>query len=160
MIVGRGVGRGLAAALWAAVVVRGRAFDALLVPPTSVPPHLRRAAVDPSAVARPTHTRAAHTATRMAFAALRVLQRFPGWRNTCLYRAIAECLVLRGLGLPAIVRLGVARADTGAVTAHAWVECAGYRCRTIAGDEAETFAPLRRATTDSAADVVAREAFA
>lgn len=53
---------------------------------------------------------------------LRVLARLPGdrWRNTCLYRSVAECLVLRGYGVPAIVRIGV-KNETGDIEAHAWV---------------------------------------
>ena len=53
---------------------------------------------------------------------LRVLGRLPGnrWRNTCLYRSVAECLVLRRYGVPAIVKIGV-RNDGGEIDAHAWV---------------------------------------
>jgi hypothetical protein len=55
---------------------------------------------------------------------LRVLARtrLPWWRNTCLYRALAECLVLRRYGIPCRVELGVTRpGDTTAIGAHAWV---------------------------------------
>jgi len=54
---------------------------------------------------------------------LRVLARLPGnrWRYTCLYRSVAECLVLRGYGVPAVVAIGVRNA-TGDIEAHAWVE--------------------------------------
>jgi Transglutaminase-like superfamily len=53
---------------------------------------------------------------------LRVLARMPGgrWRNTCLYRSVAECLVLRRYGVPAVLRIGV-KNDTGDIEAHAWV---------------------------------------
>jgi hypothetical protein len=56
---------------------------------------------------------------------VRVLAAVPGlpWRNTCLYRSVAECLALRRYGVPAVVRIGV-RAGQGAETpivAHAWV---------------------------------------
>ena len=56
-----------------------------------------------------------------AFLLLKVLGRLPGerWRNTCLYRAVAECLVLRRYGVPAIVKIGV-RSGEG-IEAHAWV---------------------------------------
>jgi Transglutaminase-like superfamily len=64
-------------------------------------------------------------ALRVAHAALRLLARtrLPWWRNTCLYRALAECLVLRRYGIPCRVELGVTRAgDTAAaIGAHAWV---------------------------------------
>src|SRR5207237_1359994 len=59
---------------------------------------------------------------------------FPVWRNTCLYRAVAECLVLRRYGVPCRLELGVARlgprgwglgaGDDEApkrIMAHAWV---------------------------------------
>ncbi|SRR5690606_40901275 len=71
--------------------------------------------------------------------ALRWLGRLPGWRNTCLYRSIGECLVLRAYGVPAVVRLGV-RADGPAadVAAHAWVERPG----SVPDRSAETYRPL------------------
>ena len=59
-----------------------------------------------------------------AHAALRVLARarLPWWRNTCLFRAVAECLVLRHYGIPSRVELGVTRSGDGsAIGAHAWV---------------------------------------
>jgi len=63
-------------------------------------------------------------ALRAAHRTLRVLARtrLPWWRNTCLYRALAECLVLRRYGIPCRVELGVTRpGDTTAIGAHAWV---------------------------------------
>ena len=83
-----------------------------------------------------THARRAGQAVRAAHLALRWLSRaaFPVWRNTCLYRAVAECLVLRRYGVPCRLELGVARlglrgwrrgaGDDEApkrITAHAWV---------------------------------------
>jgi hypothetical protein len=58
------------------------------------------------------------------------------WRVTCLYRSVAECLVLRELGFPARVLIG-ARADerSGTIAAHAWVECDGVRCASARGEE-------------------------
>ena len=59
-------------------------------------------------------------------AALRMLQllaraRLPWWRNTCLYRAVVECLVLRRYGIRSRVQLGVARPGDGSpISAHAW----------------------------------------
>jgi hypothetical protein len=60
--------------------------------------------------------------TGTAFRLLRVLHHLPGsrWRNTCLYRSVAECLVLRRYGVPAVLRIGV-RNETGDIEAHAWV---------------------------------------
>ena len=63
-------------------------------------------------------------ALRAAHRTLRVLAltRLPWWRNTCLYRALADCLVLRRYGIPCRVELGVTRpGDTTAIGAHAWV---------------------------------------
>jgi hypothetical protein len=62
---------------------------------------------------------------RASYAGVRVLSAVPGlpWRNTCLYRSVAECLALRRYGVPAVVRIGV-RAGQGTETpivAHAWV---------------------------------------
>jgi hypothetical protein len=62
-------------------------------------------------------------ALRVAHRALRVLARtrLPWWRNTCLYRALAECLVLRHYGIACRVELGVTRPGGRAIGAHAWV---------------------------------------
>ena len=83
-----------------------------------------------------THAGRAGQAVRAAHVTLRWLSRaaFPVWRNTCLYRAVAECLVLRHYGIPARLELGVARlglrgwrlgaGDDEApkrIMAHAWV---------------------------------------
>jgi hypothetical protein len=66
------------------------------------------------------------TATRAALLALRALARLPllPWRNTCLYRSVAECLVLRSCGIGCRLQLGVSHdAPSGnAIVAHAWVE--------------------------------------
>lgn len=51
------------------------------------------------------------------------------WRWTCLYRSVAECLVLRTLGHPARVVIGIGTSDDAlGVMAHAWVECEGIEC--------------------------------
>lgn len=98
---------------WSALRVplwlRGRRWQELLVPP----PAARAGSQPPRGVIR---------ATRVM---IRVLGAVPGlpWRNTCLYRSVAECLALRRYGVPAVVRIGV-RAGQGAETpivAHAWV---------------------------------------
>jgi len=71
-----------------------------------------------------THAERAGQALRAAHLTLRLLDRvaFPVWRNTCLYRAVAQCLVLRRYGIPCRLELGVASHDApGRITAHAWV---------------------------------------
>jgi hypothetical protein len=64
-------------------------------------------------------------ALRSALLALRLLSRLPGrrWRNTCLFRSVAECLVLRRYGVDARLRIGVGREVDGpdGIVAHAWV---------------------------------------
>lgn len=87
----------------------------------------------------------AHRATRLAFAGVRVMARLPWCRNTCLFRATAECLVLRALGRPAVLRIGVARdASALGVAAHAWVECAGHACLSATGREGAEYVVLGR----------------
>jgi hypothetical protein len=102
----------------------------------------------PCAATEPVLASATADALRVAFSALRVLARLRRlggpWRNTCLYRSVAGCLVLRRHGSVATLRLGAraSRAETGAsvtgmgsstdvsaaapghvgVSAHAWVE--------------------------------------
>jgi hypothetical protein len=72
---------------------------------------------------------APQSALRAARGVLRILGRVPllPWRNTCLYRSVAECLVLRHCGVPCRLRIGVRRgaAASTAVEAHAWVEWSG-----------------------------------
>ena len=46
------------------------------------------------------------------------------WRNTCLYRSVAQYLVLRDFGRSAAIRIGVKgpeHEDDGNVEAHSWV---------------------------------------
>lgn len=87
----------------------------------------------------------ARRATRLAFRALLALARVPraGWRYTCLFRAISECLVLRALGLPAVVKLGVRGGADEPVSAHAWAECPGIVCLTSADDADDPYTALR-----------------
>ncbi|HXC25604.1 MAG TPA: lasso peptide biosynthesis B2 protein [Gemmatimonadaceae bacterium] len=106
-----GVWAALAAPWW----LSGRRFAGLLVL-SAEPKHTR------------TQTSAADAqmAIRVSHAIIRLLARIPAspWRNTCLFRSVTECLVLRHFGLPARVSLGVRKASPalGAVDAHAWVE--------------------------------------
>jgi hypothetical protein len=86
------------------------------------------ALLSPPPVSRPgAHPpRGAIRASRVAVAWLARVPLLP-WRNTCLYRSIAECLVLRRYGVPAVVRIGVRTTGEGdaeppgSVIAHAWV---------------------------------------
>jgi hypothetical protein len=103
-----------ATGVWAALRVplwlRGRRWTELLSPP-------------PGPVSRAEPPRGAARAAR---GAVKVLAAVPGspWRNTCLYRSVAECLALRRYGVPAVVRIGVRTADgpgTQPILAHAWV---------------------------------------
>jgi len=75
--------------------------------------------------------RAPRGAVGAAVRTVGLLARLPRspWRDTCLYRSAAECLVLRRYGVPALVRIGV-RNDVeggagGEILAHAWVVRAG-----------------------------------
>ena len=77
--------------------------------------------------ASPERGRAADAALalRAGSRALRLLSRVPAspWRDTCLFRSVTECLVLRGHGVDARLRIGVRGATTAghAVEHHAWV---------------------------------------
>jgi hypothetical protein len=62
---------------------------------------------------------------------LRLLSRVPlsPWRNTCLFRSAADCLVLRHYGVGARLRIGVrqGRGNESGVLAHAWIESGARR---------------------------------
>jgi len=108
-----------------------------------------------SSRARPDPTREARLASRGAHAAVWRLARVAPsrWRNSCLYRSVAECLALRALDLPARVVIGVGAASPAdEVIAHAWVECEGIVCLSTRGDaELETMTlAARRAATGGA----------
>lgn len=100
-----GVAAGVRAALASSRWIEGRGLAELLRAPAP-------------ARERPVPRRA----TGAALLLLRVLARVPGgrWRNTCLFRSVAECLVLRRYGVPAVVKIGV-RSGEGDIEAHAWV---------------------------------------
>ena len=87
--------------------------------------HELRQATSDRAPMRPHPELAIRTSAR----AIRVLGRVPflPWRNTCLYRSVAECLVLRSFGLGCRLELGVSRErpDGDGIVAHAWVERTG-----------------------------------
>lgn len=96
-----GVGAALRAPLW----IRDGRWRGLLAPSADAP-----TGRDPA------------PAIRAALLTLRILGRVPGtpWRNTCLFRGVAECLVLRGCGVNARLRIGVGT-EGAEVIAHAWV---------------------------------------
>lgn len=101
-----------AAGVWGALRVpaylRGRRWTELLAAP-------------PAGAAR----RPPRGTVRISHLGVRVLAALPWlpWKNTCLYRSVAECLALRSFGVPAVVRIGVRSGEDGeaAVLAHAWV---------------------------------------
>ena len=105
----RGLVEGVAAALRSPLWLRGERLTELMEAPAGLTAE--------SPVPR--------GATGSAFLMLRVLARVPGlpWRFTCLYRSIAECLVLRSHGVPAVLRIGVRNEGppANAIVAHAWV---------------------------------------
>jgi hypothetical protein len=113
-----GAGSALGAPLW----VRGRRFERLLDraggPEVDSPSSSGIVGTDPL-------PGRIVFAMRIARALLRRLAWPPlsPWRNTCLYRSIAECNVLRRYGVPAAIRLGVRNEDPphGPIVAHAWV---------------------------------------
>jgi hypothetical protein len=96
---------GVAAALRAPLWIRDGRWRGLLAPSPDAP-----TGRDPA------------PAVRAARLTLRVLGRVPGmpWRNTCLFRGVAECLVLRAHGVDARLRIGVGT-EGAEVIAHAWV---------------------------------------
>lgn len=110
------VAAGVAAAARVPLYLRGMRLRALMAPP----------------VGASGSAEAPRGAVGAAFRGVALLARVPGlpWRNTCLYRSVAECLVLRRYGVPAYVRIGVRNEDPphGAIVAHAWV------VRATAGD--------------------------
>ena len=83
-------------------------------------------------------------ALRVANGAVRQLSRtHTAWRNTCLYRSVAQYLVLRDFGRSAAIRIGVKSAhheDDGDVAAHSWVLHDGAE---IVQDAGEAFEELR-----------------
>jgi hypothetical protein len=114
---------------WRAPGVIASGLGALIAAPTAANSSARVGAVVDATLA----SRAAHAAARR-FARLSPAR----WRNSCLYRSVAECLALRALDLPARVVIGVG-ASADDVIAHAWVECDGVTCLSTRGQaELET----------------------
>src|SRR3954469_2589935 len=116
-------------AAWRAPAVIANGLGALIAAPSA------------GAISPPTSaTRDATLASRAAHGAVARLARIAParWRNSCLYRSVAECLALRALDLPARVVIGVGTSSDD-VIAHAWVECDGVTCLSTRGQaELET----------------------
>ena len=116
----RAAALGAAAAVAAPTVLSGARLDALL----RDAPRTRRVSAERDEVA---------FALAVSSRLLRILDRRfrwlrfdrRPWRDSCLYRSVAQCLVLRWYGRAARVALGAGRLDRDAVGAHAWVEYDG-----------------------------------
>jgi hypothetical protein len=58
---------------------------------------------------------------RVQSSVLRATNALP-WRNLCLSRSIAEFVMLRRRGIPAVMQAGVKFSGESSLDAHAWVE--------------------------------------
>jgi len=75
------------------------------------------------------------TLQEAAWATSAAARRVPGTR--CLAWALALRGLLSHAGIPSQLRIGVAKAEPGRLTAHAWIDCAG---RTLSwGDSVERY---------------------
>lgn len=61
---------------------------------------------------------------KISWAVEAMSRRIPSATN-CLVRALATEYMLRRFGYPSELRIGVAKTEAGAITAHAWVESEG-----------------------------------
>lgn len=105
---------GIGAALRAPAWVSGPKLRSAL----TADPHDRSPSRDPDP--------SLEVALRVANGAVRHLARTnTAWKNTCLYRSMAQYLVLRDFGKSAAIRIGVQGApehrDEKDVSAHSWV---------------------------------------
>jgi hypothetical protein len=82
--------------------------------------------------------------SRRVLALLARLPRSP-WRNTCLFRSAAECLVLRRHGIDAHVEIGVRRDgdSVDGVAAHAWVVAGSAAARDPSSGQYRPFGHAR-----------------
>jgi hypothetical protein len=129
----RAIAEGVGAALGAPLLVHGRRFERLLDRGVAPDDASETASEIASAGTVAPHAGGPHdvipgdvvVAMRAARGGLRYLASVPlsPWRNTCLYRSIAECLVLHRYDIPATIRLGVRNEAPphGPIVAHAWV---------------------------------------
>jgi hypothetical protein len=92
-----------------------------------------------SLLRRPKTPYGQYPSSRIIWAVSAVSRYIP--KASCLTQAIAAETLLRINGYPAAVHIGVARSETQAFEAHAWVECQG---RIVLGRLGiERFTPLR-----------------
>jgi hypothetical protein len=83
------------------------------------------------------------TPALLAFHVDRILHRGKWiWSHSCLRRAAVLALLLRRSGHDARVVLGVRRADSGALEAHAWIACDGTEPFLEPAEAISTFQPL------------------
>jgi hypothetical protein len=92
-----------------------------------------------SLLRRPKTSYGQYPSSRIIWAVSAVSRYVP--KASCLTRAIAAETLLRINGYPAAVHIGVARSETDAFEAHAWVECQGRIV--LGGLGIERFTPLR-----------------
>ena len=104
---------GMSAALRAPFWVHGKRLRGALE--AQVERAINRAQADPALV----------VSLRVANGSIRQLSRTrTAWKNTCLYRSVAQYLVLKDYGRSAAIRIGVRNTphkDDGDVAAHSWV---------------------------------------
>ncbi len=126
----RSVYLGLTAALRAPLWVSGDRLRSALE--AEAEPDPASLAADPELV----------VALRVANGAIRHLARTrTAWKNTCLYRTMAQYLVLRDFGKSAAVRIGVQEPENRpGVLAHSWII---YHGPEQVADGGESFEELR-----------------
>ena len=80
-------------------------------------------------------------ALRVASGAVRQLAKtHTAWRDTCLYRSMAQYLVLKNFGKSAAIRIGVQSPNEAELKAHSWVI---YHGPESVQDGRESFEELR-----------------
>jgi hypothetical protein len=55
--------------------------------------------------------------------AVETISRFTPWESKCLVRAITAQILLRGIGAPSTLYLGMAKDKSSKLIAHAWLRC-------------------------------------
>ena len=73
----------------------------------------------------------------------RLMTRLPGpWRKTCLKRAFVLYYLLRRIGRPAELRIGVRRDEEGNLAAHAWLVRNGVPVLEAGADHVDSYQVL------------------
>ena len=91
--------------------------------------------LQPTCAAGPAVPQLPGTSTRIAWAVCVVGERTP-WQSSCLARALAATVMLRGRGIPSSMTLGVAKSSDGAgLDAHAWLTSGGLIVTGAGGHE-------------------------